>query len=190
MTDDKKIFSKLSLEKKDLMKETKNKVSSKPKKFILDACCGGKQFWYNKNHPNTIYIDIRKGNFPTPDWPTFKVDPNIVMDFRKMDFPDKSFKLVIFDPPHMKLGPNSHMADRYGVFYAWEIRQLVFEGFREFERVLKKDGTVMFKWNDHDVNLGKILELAPANFQPLFAQKVAIRTRHSSVTSWVCLIKK
>lgn len=28
-------------------------------KFILDACCGPKCFWYNKNHPNTIYIDKR-----------------------------------------------------------------------------------------------------------------------------------
>lgn len=23
-------------------------------KFILDACCGGKMFWFNKNHPNTM----------------------------------------------------------------------------------------------------------------------------------------
>ena len=28
-------------------------------KFILDVCCGGKAFWFNKNHPNTIYQDIR-----------------------------------------------------------------------------------------------------------------------------------
>ncbi len=29
-------------------------------KYILDACCGGKCFWFNKKHPNTLYIDIRK----------------------------------------------------------------------------------------------------------------------------------
>lgn len=28
-------------------------------KFILDACCGPKAMWYNKNHPNAIYIDNR-----------------------------------------------------------------------------------------------------------------------------------
>jgi len=30
------------------------------KKFILDACCSVKAMWYNKKHPNTVYIDIRK----------------------------------------------------------------------------------------------------------------------------------
>ena len=29
-------------------------------KFILDACCGGRMMWFNKNHPNCLYIDIRK----------------------------------------------------------------------------------------------------------------------------------
>ena len=28
-------------------------------KLILDACCGGKMFWYNKNHPSVLYVDNR-----------------------------------------------------------------------------------------------------------------------------------
>ena len=38
-------------------------------KFILDACCGGRMFWENKKHPNTIYIDNRlkeKGHINQP----------------------------------------------------------------------------------------------------------------------------
>jgi|GEM_PF-4955529 len=29
-------------------------------KFILDACCGSRMFWFNKKHPNTLYMDIRE----------------------------------------------------------------------------------------------------------------------------------
>ena len=27
---------------------------------ILDACCGGRMFWYDKNREDTIYMDIRE----------------------------------------------------------------------------------------------------------------------------------
>jgi len=30
-----------------------------PDKFILDACCGGRMFWFDKHHPNALYIDNR-----------------------------------------------------------------------------------------------------------------------------------
>ncbi|MCT3601566.1 SAM-dependent methyltransferase, partial [Lactobacillus acidophilus] len=26
---------------------------------ILDACCGGKMFWFNKHEPHTTYLDNR-----------------------------------------------------------------------------------------------------------------------------------
>jgi hypothetical protein len=29
-------------------------------KFILDACCGCRMFWFNKKHPNAIFIDRRE----------------------------------------------------------------------------------------------------------------------------------
>lgn len=29
-------------------------------KLILDACCGGRMFWFNKKHPNALYVDQRK----------------------------------------------------------------------------------------------------------------------------------
>ena len=28
-------------------------------KFILDACCGGRQFWFDKEHKNVLYVDKR-----------------------------------------------------------------------------------------------------------------------------------
>jgi hypothetical protein len=39
-------------------------------------------------------------------------------------------------------------------------------GFAECFRVLKKDGVLIFKWNEHDVPLKGVLELTP--HKPLF----------------------
>ncbi|GAG16600.1 unnamed protein product, partial [marine sediment metagenome] len=25
-------------------------------KKILDVCCGGRTFWFNKKHPDTVYV--------------------------------------------------------------------------------------------------------------------------------------
>ena len=59
-------------------------------KFILDACCGPKYMWTNKNHPNTIYIDVRKEEkgFDT-NRPTISINPDIVADFRDLRFEDE-----------------------------------------------------------------------------------------------------
>lgn len=29
-------------------------------KLILDACCGSKMFWFNKEHPDALYMDNRQ----------------------------------------------------------------------------------------------------------------------------------
>lgn len=72
-------------------------------KFILDASCGGRTIWFNKNHPNALYIDIRKEEKGIIwDRPNFEVNPDIQMDFRYLKFKDKQFKLVVWDPPHFK----------------------------------------------------------------------------------------
>lgn len=49
------------------------------------------------------------------DGRNLKVHPDIVSDFTDMPFLDKSFKLVVFDPPHsLKVGKNSWLAKKYG----------------------------------------------------------------------------
>lgn len=72
-------------------------------KLILDACCGNRMFWFDKNHPAVEYIDKRivkrhefwQGRF-------IEVAPDTVADFTKLPFADRSFKLVVFDPPHLR----------------------------------------------------------------------------------------
>ena len=71
-------------------------------KLILDVCCGPRMFYFNKKHPDVLFQDIRieeKGYIPIRS--SCEVKPDVVMDFRKMSHPDKSFKMVIFDPPHL-----------------------------------------------------------------------------------------
>jgi hypothetical protein len=39
---------------------------------ILDACCGGRMWWWDKNHPLAIYMDVRDAPRGTrenrPNW--------------------------------------------------------------------------------------------------------------------------
>lgn len=36
-------------------------------KRILDACCGSRMFWFNKNNPDVVFMDKRKINISTKD---------------------------------------------------------------------------------------------------------------------------
>ena len=84
-------------------------------KFILDVCCGSKMFYYDKNNKNTVYMDNREYEDILCDGRKLEVNPDIIGDFRKIPFEDSTFKLVIFDPPHLiKVGEKSWLAKKYG----------------------------------------------------------------------------
>ena len=146
---------------------------------ILDATCGKRMMWFDKTYKDAIYIDIRK-----------EVKPQIIADDKKLPFKDNIFDLIIFDPPHVSTSPNSNMGRDFGGFKTREIKELVKNASKEFFRVLKDDGFLLFKWNTHDIKLEKVLDLMKPYFKPLFGQRVAIRTKHASRTYWVCLIKR
>jgi hypothetical protein len=154
-------------------------------KFILDACCGGRMFWFNKHHPNAIYID----NAPrtkgcVPSRPEFCCEPDIVMDFTKLEFPDKRFRLVVFDPPHLKsLTETSQLRQKFGVLNAQTWRFDLKKGFRECWRVLDDYGILIFKWNEEEIKSKDVLELF--GVEPLFGHT----TGSKSKTKWYCFIK-
>ncbi len=85
-------------------------------KKILDACCGSKMFWFDKNNPSTIYFDNRevdRHEFYPGQY--IEIKPEIVGDFTDLPFESNSFSLVVFDPPHlMKIGTNSWTYLKYG----------------------------------------------------------------------------
>jgi len=159
-------------------------------KFILDACCGGKAMWYNKNHPNTIFIDIRKEEKGFMGKKShdinLEVNPDYIMDFRKMDFPDKSFKLVVFEPPHLStLGKTSMFRKKYGCLNKETWQEDMKQGFKECWRVLEDYGTLIFKWSNNEIPFKEVIKLAPV--KPLF--KNTSNLKATSVTKWFCFMK-
>lgn len=74
-------------------------------KVILDATCGGKSIWFDKNEPHTIYCDKREeefhGLYRNAGNCTIRIKPDILCDFTNLPFPDNSFALVVLDPPHL-----------------------------------------------------------------------------------------
>ncbi len=157
-------------------------------KFILDACCGPRLMWFNKHHPNTIYIDKRvreKGFVISGD--KREVKPDIIMDFRKLEFPDKSFKLVVMDPPHL-IGEESYiMTKSYGCLVAETWQSDLTRGFKECWRVLEDCGILIFKWNNTMIPFRKVLRLFDVD--PLFGQKSVNKEHKKHYTMWFCFMK-
>lgn len=152
-------------------------------KKILDPCCGSKMFWFNKKDKRVLFTDIRKENHILCDGRKLEINPDVIMDFRDLKFPDNSFKLVVFDPPHLlKLGDKSWMAKKYGKLNkSWQ--EDIKQGFKECFRVLEEYGILIFKWSEIDVKIKEILELT--DYEPLFGHT----TSKGGQTKWICFIK-
>ena len=154
-------------------------------KFILDACCGGRLFWFDKNHSNTIYIDNRireKGH--DSNRPNHCIMPDELGDFRKLRFEDKSFKLVVFDPPHLIGKPDGcRMTKQYGNLYAETWQDDIKRGFNECWRVLEDYGILIFKWNDASKKRAEILRIIGK--VPLFGHPNGSKIP----THWFCFMK-
>jgi len=135
-------------------------------KRVLDVCCGGRMFWFNKHHPDALYLDIRiVAPIKLSNGATFNVQPDAVMDFRVLDLPSNSFPLVVFAPPHVaRAGAKSFLANKYGYLDKDTWREDIRKGFE-----LKPDGVLVFKWNECHISLKDVLALAPK--EPLFGQR-------------------
>ena len=90
-------------------------------KKILDACCGSRMFWFDKQNHEVLFIDKRSETVTAKDSSqksglrTIEVKPDLIADFTEMPFENETFSMVVFDPPHLKtLGKNSWMAKKYG----------------------------------------------------------------------------
>ena len=133
-------------------------------KSILDPASGSRKFYFDKNNSIVLFGDIRDESYVQCDSPIFNVHPDQKMDFRNLPFEDNSFSLVIFDPPHLyNLGSNSYMAQSYGVLNKDTWKEDLAKGFRECWRVLKPQGSLVFKWTNKDIPLSNILDL----FKPI-----------------------
>ncbi|WP_336704415.1 class I SAM-dependent methyltransferase [Chryseobacterium indologenes] len=155
-------------------------------KKILDACCGSKMFWFDKNNPDVLFIDKRKETVTAKDRDKIRVInvlPDLVADFTDMPFENDKFNMVVFDPPHLKtLGKTSWMAKKYGRLEDnW--KNVIAKGFDECMRVLKPNGTLIFKWNESEIKTNDVLSLIP--YKPLFGHT----SGRQSKTIWIAFMK-
>lgn len=166
-----------------ILNNLQNKLVMSETKIILDACCGSRMFWFDKENPLTLFADIRDEEHTLCDGRSLKVHPDIVSDFTDMPFLDESFKLVVFDPPHLlKVGKNSWLAKKYGKLPEdWP--RLIKKGVDECFRVLENYGVLIFKWNEDQITVREVLKAI--NRQPLFGHTTG---RHGK-TMWMCFMK-
>ncbi len=130
-------------------------------KPILDPASSMRSFYFDKQDDRVVFGDIRvKETHLLTNGQTIHIEPDEVMDFRAIPYPDESFQCVVFDPPHMlNLTEKSWMRKKYGVLDKENWRSDISKGFSECFRVLKSNGTLIFKWNEVSIPLKDILSL-------------------------------
>lgn len=155
-------------------------------KPILDVACGGKMFYFDKSDSRVLFCDKRKIKTQLCDGREYEVSPDFVADFTNLPFASNSFKLVVFDPPHLLHNTDSEPTGwqqiKYGALQGdWksELRR----GFSECFRVLEPNGVLIFKWNETDVPVSNILKLTDQ--KPVFGHKSGKRSN----THWICFMK-
>lgn len=150
-------------------------------KKVLDACCGSRMFWFNKENKDVVFMDKRKEYEELSTGHVINVNPDVVGDFRDMPFEDETFYHVVFDPPHLlSAGDNSWLAKKYGKLDKGTWEEDLKQGFNECLRVLKYGGTLIFKWNEEQIKLRDLLKVI--DYPPLYGNKRA-------KTHWVAFLK-
>ena len=167
-------------------------------KEILDACCGGKMFYFDKHDPRVLFQDIRCIDTTLCDGRHFEVKPDVQADFTNMPYPNETFRMVVFDPPHLlrnvgksniygslnpKARPTGYQHIKYGSLPNQNWRDLLKRGFAECFRVLKHGGFLIFKWNETDIKVTEVLKLTPE--KPIFGHISGKRAN----THWICFMK-
>lgn len=158
-------------------------------KKILDMTCGSRTIWFNKNHPNAVYCDKRRESMEMyfgkarTSLHQLNVDPDILCDFTALPFPDESFSLVVFDPPHLtRAKETAWLVKKYGKLDEdWP--QMIHDGFAEGMRVLKQDGVLIFKWSEYDIPAEDVWKAIGQ--KPLFGH----HSGKKSTTFWGCFMK-
>lgn len=148
-------------------------------------------FWFDKRDDRALFVDKRRETHPidigTPGTigrSPIVVDPDILADFRELPFPDETFALVVFDPPHIeRTAAKGLLTKKYGHLDG-DWREKLRAGFAECFRVLAHNGTLIFKWAESDYPVSEILALTPE--KPLFGH----RSGKASNTHWITFLKQ
>jgi SAM-dependent methyltransferase len=138
--------------------------------------------WFDRTDERALFVDRRAeshaadlGTPGTVGRSPIVIAPDVVADFTALPFPDDSFRLVVFDPPHIERKQALGLVTKkYGIL-SGDWRAMLRDGFSECFRVLEPHGTLIFKWTEINHPIASILELTPE--RPLFGHK-STKTTH------------
>ena len=147
--------------------------------------------WFDKQDDRCLFADRRRETMNIDHHPSQKnrnpkvVNPDQIHDFRDMPYKDESFHHIVFDPPHVRgISMKSVTGFSYGSLNKDTWRDDIRTGLSECFRVLKPNGTLIFKWNEVDIPLREVLALTTE--KPLYGH----RSGKAAKTHWVAFIKK
>jgi len=160
-------------------------VTIQDHKRILDPASSMRSFYFDKTDDRVVFGDIREEETHLlTNGQTIHIKPDQVMDFRDIPYPDDTFYAVVFDPPHLfNLSEKSWIRKKYGVLDKTSWHEDIGQGFAECFRVLKPNGTLIFKWNETSIPLKEILALTDQ--KPVLGHPSGKRMG----THWVLFIK-
>ena len=127
------------------------------KNQIIDVCCGGKMWWFNKSRPGVLMMDNRKVEAGTVKGENWSVEPDLIADFTKIPLENESFYKVVCDPPHKIRNDSGIITQKYG-FLGENWKEKLTLMFEECWRILKPGGTFILKWADTSIPPRKVLE--------------------------------
>lgn len=161
-------------------------------KPVLDATCGSRMIWFNKNNELVVFVDRRElddeaiwtsGNGKGTRY--ISIHPDVIASFTDLPFADETFWHVVFDPPHLKQGgDNAWMVKKYGKLSAESWQETLRDGFNECMRVLKPHGTLIFKWAETQIPVKDVIKAIGR--EPLYGN----RSGKQGKTHWMAFIKE
>jgi hypothetical protein len=130
--------------------------------MILDAGCGNRAMWQEKNNPDIVFIDIEK---------QLSFKPNIFTSNTSLPFKNESMDTVFFDPPfkwncddhpffsfpniqlrnamYPDIKDNRQHTGYYGIERyknRTELVAYIYRAEKELYRILKHDGVLWIRW--------------------------------------------
>ena len=111
--------------------------------LVLDACCGSRMMWMDKEDERVTFVDRRNEDYEIkpdrayPNGTVIRVRPDVVADFTALPFTDATFWHVVFDPPHKKREEykGGFLVQQYGILNG-DWKGMLKQGFVECFRVL------------------------------------------------------
>ena len=154
---------------------------------ILDATAGFRGIWFGKNHPLVTFLDKRSGKYyymsKSGKKKCTEIKPDIVCEWKDIDYPDNTFDMIVFDPPHIIQDANCNMIVDYGNLSKDTWRNDLKIAFKQLFRILKPNGVFILKWNECNKPIDNIIKLCP--YRALFGTRTGLNNKNI----WLTFVK-